>query len=91
MMRVNGYDGCDTPTKEDARCFPSANIELTCQLANERKELSEKLDRLMRAIKLNPSFVSEHHKDLWRKQAKAMREYADILGERIKDLIDSDT
>ena len=33
--------------------------------------------------------VSAHHKELWRKQAKAMQEYVDVLGERIKDLIDN--
>lgn len=88
MMRSNGYDGCDTPAKEDTRCFPSANVELTCQLADERKELSEKLDRLERAIEMNPRFIGEHHKELWRKQANAMHEYMNILGERIKDLID---
>lgn len=27
--------------------------------------------------------------ELWRKQAKAMQEYVDVLGERIKDLIDN--
>ena len=33
--------------------------------------------------------VSDHHKDLWRKQAEAMRTYKEVLGERIKDSIDN--
>jgi hypothetical protein len=59
------------------------------ELSYERKGVSESLVRLNKAIEANPEAVSEHHKELWRKQAKAMQEYVDVLGERIKDLIDN--
>lgn len=45
---------------------------------------------LNKVIEEDPEVVSAHHKELWRKQAKAMQEYVDVLGERIKDLIDND-
>ena len=60
------------------------------ELSYERKGVSENLARLNRAIEADPEAVSAHHKELWRKQAKAMQEYVDVLGERIKDLIDND-
>ena len=63
--------------------------QVVCELAYERREVSDNLARLKKAIDANPESVSEHHKELWRKQAKAMQEYADVLGERIKDLIDN--
>lgn len=65
-----------------------SNTKLTFELAYERNQVSDKLARLERAIEANPETVSEHHKDLWRKQAEAMRTYKEVLGERIKDLID---
>ena len=64
--------------------------EVVCELAYERREVSNNLAKLKKAIDANPDCVSEHHKELWRKQAKAMQEYVDVLGERIKDLIDND-
>lgn len=66
-----------------------SNTELTFELAYERNQVSDRLARLERAIEANPESVSEHHKDLWRKQAEAMRTYKEVLGERIKDLIDN--
>ena len=63
--------------------------EVVCELAYERREVSNKLAKLKKAIDANPDCVSEHHKELWRKQTKAMQEYVDVLGERIKDLIDN--
>jgi hypothetical protein len=67
------------------------NSDIICELAYERREVSRNLAKLKEAIEANPQFVSEHHKDLWVKQAKAMQAYVDVLSERIKDLIDSDT
>lgn len=66
-----------------------SSTALTIELAYERNQISDKLERLERAIKANPESVSEHHKALWRKQAEAMRTYKEVLGERIKDLIDN--
>lgn len=63
--------------------------EVVCELAYERRQVSINLAKLNKAIGNNPDCVSEHHKELWRKQAKAMQEYVDVLGERIKDLIDN--
>ena len=61
--------------------------ELICDLTFERGWVDDKLEDLKAAIKANPDFVSEKHKELWKKQAAAMEEYKRILGERIKDLI----
>lgn len=63
--------------------------QVVCQLAYERREVSDNLAKLNKAIEADPETVSTHHKELWRKQAKAMQEYVDVLGERIKDLIDN--
>lgn len=65
------------------------NSQVVCDLAYERREVSDLLAKLNKAIEADPEAVSAHHKELWRKQAKAMQEYVDVLGERIKDLIDN--
>lgn len=64
--------------------------EVVVELAIERREIYERLVQLNKAIEANPEAVSAHHKDLWHTQAKAMQEYVDVLGLRIKDLLDSD-
>ena len=66
-----------------------SNSEVVCELAIERNQISDRLAKLKKAIEANPEAVSAHHKELWSKQAKAMQEYVDVLGLRIKDLIDS--
>lgn len=63
------------------------NEDVVCKISYERREVAYNLNKLKDAIKANPDFVSEKHKELWKKQAKAMQEYVDVLGERIKDLI----
>lgn len=63
------------------------NEDVVCEISYERREVASNLNKLKDAIKANPVFVSEKHKELWKKQAKAMQEYVDVLGERIKDLI----
>lgn len=77
------------PLSKCIREIPRTNSEVVCELAIERREVSWKLEKLKMAIEANPEAVSAHHKELWRKQAKAMQEYVDVLGERIKDLIDN--
>ena len=75
-----------------AKCLgtiPRTNSDVVCELAYERREVSSLLAKLNKAIEANPEAVSAHHKELWRKQAKAMQEHVDVLGERIKDLIDN--
>lgn len=74
-----------------SRAVPRTNSDVICELANERWEVSSNLAKLKKAVEADPQSVSEHHKDLWVKQAKAMQAYVDVLSERIKDLIDSDT
>ena len=74
---------------ECVRKIPRTTSEVVCELAYERREVSSLLAKLNKAIEADPKAVSEHHKELWRKQAKAMQEYVDVLGERIKDLIDN--
>lgn len=71
------------------RSIPRTNSDVVCKLSYERREVASNLDKLNKAIKADPEAVSAHHKELWRKQAKAMQEYVDVLGERIKDLIDN--
>lgn len=71
------------------RAIPRSTSNVVCELAHERMDVSILLDKLNKAIEANPEAVSAHHKELWRKQAKAMQEYVDVLGERIKDLIDN--
>ena len=71
------------------RARPRTTSCVVCELAYERREVASNLDKLNKAIDANPACVSAHHKELWRKQAKAMQEYVDVLGERIKDLIDN--
>jgi hypothetical protein len=63
------------------------NEDVVCEISYEMREVAHNLNKLKDAIKANPDFVSEKHKELWKKQAKAMQEYVDVLGERIKDLI----
>lgn len=63
---------------------------MVCELSYERREVSYRLEKLNKAIEADPQAVSANHKELWRKQAKAMQEYVDVLGERIKDLINND-
>lgn len=64
--------------------------DVVIELAYERNQISDRLERLELAIEVNSEGLSDHHKDLWRKQAEAMRTYKRVLGERIKDLIDQD-
>ena len=65
------------------------NTDVVVELAYERREISHNLAKLEKDIESNPKDVSEHHKELWRKQAEAMRAYNEVLGERIKDLIEN--
>lgn len=64
------------------------NTDVICELAYERREVSQKLAKLERSIESDPAAVSDYHKELWHKQVEAMRAYKEVLGERIKDLID---
>lgn len=61
--------------------------DVICEIAYERREVANNLEKLKRAISVNPDFISENQKELWKKQAAAMEEYKRILGERIKDLL----
>jgi hypothetical protein len=76
------------PLSKELRPIRSCH-DVIMELAYERRDVSEKLAQLERVITINPESVSDHHKDLWRKQAEAMRTYKEVLGERIKDLIDN--
>ena len=67
--------------------FLRVNTDVICELAFERREVSNKLSKLERAIESDPASVTDYHKELWHKQAEAMRAYKEVLGERIKDLI----
>lgn len=79
----------EVPMSKYVSSIPRTKSDVVCELAYERREISSNLDKLKKAIEADPQSVSEHHKDLWVKQVKAMRAYVDVLGERIKDLIDN--
>lgn len=80
----------EMPISKSIRDIPRTNSEVICEVAIERREVSWRLERLKKAIETDPEAVNASHKELWRKQAKAMQEYIDILGERIIDLINTD-
>ena len=85
-------DAIEIPMPKALRpvCPVRTSSDVIYELSYERREVFNKLDKLYEAIAANPKTVSERHKDLWHMQAKAMQEYVDVLGLRIKDLIDSD-
>lgn len=64
------------------------DIEIV-NLAYERGLLGERIQKLSKAIKADPTAVSDHHKDLWKKQLTDMKGYYHTLGERIKDMVDT--
>lgn len=70
-----------------SRCIRT-NTDVVVELAFELREVSQNLAKLERAIESDQTDVSDYHKELWHKQAEAMRAYKEVLGERIKDLID---
>lgn len=80
-------EAAEMPKSEYFRNNVRTSDEVICELSFERKNVAEKLENLKFAINANHDSVSEKHKELWKKQAKAMQEYVDVLGERIKDLI----
>lgn len=86
---IEANENGDTPMSKRICDIPRTNSDVICELAIESRELSWRLEKLNKAIKADPEAVSAHHKELWRKQAKAMQEYVNVLGERIKDLIDN--
>lgn len=64
------------------------NTDVIWGLAFKRREVSQKLSKLERAIESDQADVSDYHKMLWNKQAEEMRAYKEVLGELIKDFID---
>ena len=78
------------PLSKVLRGLPRPNSEVVVELAGERRDVLFHLHKLKAAIMANPEAVGENQKTLWRKQGAAMKEYADVLGERIKDLIDNE-
>lgn len=80
----------EMPLSKSIRDIPRTNSDVICEVAIERREVSWRLERLKKAIEADPEGVSAAHKELWRKQAKTMQEYVDVLGERIIDLINTD-
>ena len=88
---INEQENTDMPMSKCIRDMPRPRLttDVVCELSYERREVSNLLAKLNKAIEADSEAVSAHHKELWRKQAKAMQEYVDVLGERIKDLIDN--
>lgn len=64
------------------------DIEIV-NLAYEREQLGGRIQKLFKAIKADPTAVSDHHKELWKKQLTDMKGYYHTLGELIKDLVDT--
>ena len=79
---------CREELRPACSMYIRTNNDVICELAFERREILQNLSKLEKAIESDPTAVSDYHKELWRKQAEAMRAYKDVLGERIKDLID---
>lgn len=79
----------EVPMSKTLERIPRSTSDVIVELAIERREISDRLDKLQKAINANPPTVSDNHKELWRKQADAMQMYKDVLSERIKDLIDN--
>lgn len=71
-------------------CPTRPSTDIVIELAYERQQISDSLEQLEHVIEYNPESVSDHRKALWRKQAEVMRTYKEVLGERIKDLIDNE-
>ena len=63
--------------------------DLITDLSREREWLNNGLKRLEKAIEIDPPSVSENHKELWKRQAEAMKAYKTVLSERIIDLMDN--
>lgn len=78
------------PFRKVLRDLPRPNSEVVVELAIERRDVLFNLHKLKAAIMANPETVGENQKLLWRKQVAAMKEYADVLGKRIEDLIDNE-
>ena len=83
-------DAVVRPLSKVLRGLPRPNSKVVVELASERRDVLFNLHKLKAAIMANPEAVGENQKTLWRKQGAAMKEYADVLGERIKDLIDNE-
>lgn len=81
-------DCMEEPRLEWSR-YIRTNDDVISELAFERREISQNLAKLEKAIESNQKEVIDNHKDLWRKKAEAMRTYKDVLGELIKDLLDN--
>ena len=79
-------DEVEQMPRQLSKCIRS-NTDVVVELAFERREVSNNLSKLERAIESDQAAVSDYHKELWHKQAEAMRAYKEVLGERIKDLI----
>ena len=79
----------DFRLSKSLQSIPRTSSSVVLELAYERKDVAEDLEKLNMVIEADPECVRPHHKELWRRQAKAMQEYVDVLGERIKDLIDN--
>ena len=62
--------------------------EELCNIAYERSQIGERIQKLEASIKANPEAVSDYHKGLLKIQLDAMGGYYNALGERIKDFID---
>lgn len=90
MINADNVEATRMPMSKCISPAPRTNSDAICELSAERSEVSRRLGKLKMAIEANPEFVSEHHKQLWRRQADAIQAYVDVLGERIKDLIDND-
>lgn len=89
-------NGVETPVPEPKILEPlrdsfaprREDIEIV-NLAYEREQLGSRIQKLSNAIKADPTAVSDHHKELWKKQLSDMKGYYHTIGERIKDLVDT--
>ena len=84
---------CERATNDKemlARRIAKRDIDdLITDLSREREWVNTSLKRLEKAIEVDPPSVSEKHKELWKRQAEAMKAFKTVLSERIIDLMDN--
>lgn len=89
-LPIDTCENADLPLSYQLRRFEHRREDTEiCNLAYERGQLGERIQKLSKAIKADPTAVSDHHKDLWKKQLSDMKGYYHTLGERIKDMVDT--
>lgn len=65
MINAQENGNADITMSKCIRNIPRANSDVICELSDERRGISWRLERLNNAITADPEAVSAHHKELW--------------------------